>query len=71
MGHRAGLDRCGKSRPTPGFDPRTVQPVASRYTGYATRPTQCGVETQIIIGLRYIETYYLWQAQYMISGVEM
>jgi len=23
----------------PGFYPRTVQPVASRYTGYATRPT--------------------------------
>ena len=23
----------------PGFDPRTVQPVASRYTDYATRPT--------------------------------
>jgi hypothetical protein len=22
-----------------GFDPRTVQPVASRYTDYATRPT--------------------------------
>ena len=27
---RAGLDGCGKSRPLPGFDPRTVQPVASR-----------------------------------------
>jgi hypothetical protein len=25
--------------PPPGFDPRTVQPVASRYTEYATRPT--------------------------------
>ena len=25
-------DRCGKSRPPLGFDPRTVQPVASRYT---------------------------------------
>ena len=23
----------------PGFDPRTVQPVSSRYTDYATRPT--------------------------------
>jgi hypothetical protein len=31
-GPRAGLDGCGKSRPPPGFDPRTVQPVASRYT---------------------------------------
>ena len=26
--------------PPPGFDPRTVQPVASRYTDYATRPTR-------------------------------
>ena len=26
------LDRCRKSRPPTGFDPRTVQPVASRYT---------------------------------------
>jgi len=38
VGPRAGLDRRGKSRPPPGFDPRTVQPVASRYTVYATRP---------------------------------
>ena len=26
---------------TPGLDPLIVQPVASRYTDYATRPTQC------------------------------
>ena len=32
VGPRAGLEGCGKSRPTPGSDPRTVQPVASRYT---------------------------------------
>ena len=38
MGPRVGLDRCGKSRPLPGFDARTVQPVASRSTDYATRP---------------------------------
>jgi hypothetical protein len=28
----------------PGFDPRTVQPVASRYTDYATRP-KCFIDT--------------------------
>ena len=28
-----------KISPLPGFDPRTAQPVASRYTDYATRPT--------------------------------
>jgi hypothetical protein len=32
VGPRAGLDVCEKSRPPTGFDPRTVQPVASRYT---------------------------------------
>jgi hypothetical protein len=29
---RAGLDRCGKSRPPSGFDPRTVRPIARRNT---------------------------------------
>jgi hypothetical protein len=28
----AGLDGCGKSRPPPGFDPRTFQSVTSRCT---------------------------------------
>jgi len=32
VGPRAGLDGCGKILTPPGFDPRTVQPVASRYT---------------------------------------
>jgi hypothetical protein len=35
VGPRAGLDGCGKSCPPPGFNPRTVQPVASRYTDSA------------------------------------
>jgi hypothetical protein len=29
---RADLEGCGIYRPPPGFDPQTVQPVASRYT---------------------------------------
>ena len=28
----AGMYGCGNSRLPPGFDPQTVQPVASRYT---------------------------------------
>jgi hypothetical protein len=32
LGPRAGLDVCEKSRPPSGFDLRTVEPVASRYT---------------------------------------
>ena len=47
VGPRAGLDSCGKSRPPLGFDPRTVQPIASRYTDYATRPTISDVNKQI------------------------
>ena len=35
VGRKAGLGGCGISHPPPGFDPRTVQPVASRYTDYA------------------------------------
>ena len=36
VGPKVGLDMCGKSPPPPtGFDPRTVQPVASRYPDYA------------------------------------
>ena len=35
-------DKKGKVKisPLPGFDPRTVQPVASRYTDYTARPTK-------------------------------
>ena len=32
VGPRAGLDRVRKISPSLGFDHRTVQPVASRYT---------------------------------------
>ena len=35
VGHRAGLDGCEKSPPPPGFNPRTDQPVASRYTDWS------------------------------------
>jgi hypothetical protein len=31
--------QVGKISPPPGFDPRTVQPVVSRYTNYTTQPT--------------------------------
>jgi hypothetical protein len=40
VGPGAGLDGCGKSRFPQGFNPRTVQPVAIRYTEYAI-PTSC------------------------------
>jgi len=34
-GHQSQSGRVRKIRPPPGFDPRTAQPVASRYTDWA------------------------------------
>jgi hypothetical protein len=36
VGHKAGEDEYRKSRPPPGFDPATVQPVTIRFTDCAT-----------------------------------
>jgi hypothetical protein len=41
---RAGTDGCRKSRLPPGFDPRPVQPVASRYT-------DCTIQAHDVRGL--------------------
>ena len=61
VGHRAGLDRCGKSRPPPGFDPRTVQPVASRYTDYATQPTSIRGKHELLVTLLCVTTVLGYQ----------
>ena len=39
VGPQGRSGQVRKISPPPGFDRRTVQPVASRYTNYATRPT--------------------------------
>jgi hypothetical protein len=39
-GPQGGSGQVRKISPPPGFDPRTVKPVASRYTVYTTRPTE-------------------------------
>ena len=57
---RLGEPQCrsGQMRkisPPPGFDPRAVQPVASRYTDYATQPTQIMLYADnpyVIFGIR-------------------
>jgi hypothetical protein len=49
MDPSAGVDGYGISSPPPGFDPRTVQPVASRYTDWAI-PAHNGV-------LCYVSTF--------------
>jgi hypothetical protein len=39
VGPRASLDRCGKFLAPNGIYPRTVHPVASRYTDELSQPT--------------------------------
>jgi len=42
-----------KISPPPGFDPQAVQPVASRYTYWATQPTQFYIQAYIFkMGLK-------------------
>jgi hypothetical protein len=41
--------RVPKISPPPGFDPRTILPVVSRYTDWATRPTHIR-DTGYILG---------------------
>ena len=56
VGPRAGLVGCGKSRPPSGFDPRTFQPLASRYTDYAIPAPQNGqydTGMHVILKLRF------------------
>ena len=60
-GPQVSLDRCGKSRPQPEFDPRTAQPVASRYTDWA-------ILAHIICGCQY--QYYMCHEQMRTTAVE-
>jgi hypothetical protein len=39
VGPQGRSEQMRKISPPPGFDPRTVQPVANRYTDYVTRTT--------------------------------
>jgi hypothetical protein len=60
VGPRAGLDRCGKSRFPPGFNPQTVQLVASPYTDYASDLLQgCTNYTKKIRAYQHGDTKYV------------
>ena len=47
VGPRAGLEECGKFRPQPGLDLRTVQAVASRYTDWVIPAQSAATETEV------------------------
>jgi hypothetical protein len=49
VGPRAGLDVC-----PPRLDPRTIQPVASRYTDWATRPLSLYDEVTNVVCVRIL-----------------
>jgi hypothetical protein len=57
VGPRAGLHLCEKSVPPPGFDPWTVQPVASCYTDWAipvcgTKVICCMLNTEYLAAIK-------------------
>jgi hypothetical protein len=54
VGPRAGQDGCRKSRPPPEFDPRTVQPVASRYTDWVIPARRIGSFVKFCAFMTYI-----------------
>jgi hypothetical protein len=54
VGPRACLDGCVKSRAPPGFDPRTVQPAASRCTGCFIRAHTLEYNILVIRDGRYV-----------------
>ena len=45
----------------PGFDPRTVQPVAIRYTDYATRPPQTLTRKLLMSCLAGTDVVVVWR----------
>jgi hypothetical protein len=62
-----------KISPPPGFDPRTVQPVASRYTHYATRPTivtcRCHIFFSSIILLTSSGNFWIVPTLHSVSDI--
>ena len=68
VGPQVRSGQVRKISPPPGFDLRTVQPVASRCTDYATRPTIC-TEGSCLIGVRQTHIFFLIPFRYFISLV--
>ena len=58
------LGRSGQVRkisPPPGFDPRTIQPVARHYTDWATRPVfTCMYVLLFLIGCVFVVCYFIY-----------
>jgi hypothetical protein len=64
-------DRSGQVRkisPPPGFEPQTVQPIVSFYTGYATRPT-CGVVKSVVFCIDDEGSRFFWNIYILSDSV--
>jgi hypothetical protein len=63
-------DRSGRVRkispPLPGFDPRTVQPIASRYTDWTT-PVYCRASYTILFMTPYVYVIKMIQCKFCMS----
>ena len=70
VGPTAGLDRCEKSRPPPGFDPQTIQLVASRYTDWATGPVLWVYLYIIQSHTQNTVTHSVWQTELILRWLQ-
>ena len=68
-GHQSRSGQVRKISPPPGFDPRTVQPVASRYTDYTTRPTFKYVCIYVCVCMSYYYYYYYYHSYYIQDNI--
>jgi hypothetical protein len=62
VGPRAGLNGCENSRPHRDKIPRTVQPIASRYTDYAIPAQNYVIKKKLLMYDKHIKmNTYKWR----------
>jgi len=71
VGPRAGLDGCGKSRPPPLFDPRTVQPIAEVNSACRNVPKRTGTGRSIHLTFLQPSCFSLLVSSYSFSVFQM
>jgi hypothetical protein len=68
---RSGLERCGNCSHKSGFDPRTFQPVASRYTGYLISQIYGRMSNARSFTAMQVQAWYLFDLEYSFPDVMM
>jgi hypothetical protein len=63
-GRKEILERCGKSRPQPGFDPQNIQFIESRYTDQAIAAhTKDGSHVNKYFNFYYFDVFYMFRSR--------